>query len=369
MLDDGQIFQQPVLDLAHAVVVPIEYLAGAVKVDLPGCLHAPGQVEHRFDIRLQNGTLRRVDGGARKARKLLFRALAGFSVDLGIAQARAQFAQLLVFVFAQFFLNGVDLFAQVVVVVGLVHGFAHARVYLLFQSADLQIARERHQQRFQPEVDRDALQHRLFVGDIGKEIGRHHVAEGVGAFLSVQLSAQLAGYALAARLDQRQRLAAYGAHHRLTADEHLAVFIRGGAIVTLKRHKLGALHVAALLHVQQDGAAFALDKHAHGVVRHAQNMTDVHHRAHGVHILKVRCVHACVALGDHEQPPVARQRALQRRHGAAPGHVQRHHRIGKGEQPAQGQKRQPGGRRLFFTGLTHTARPLRLILFIIQTYR
>ena len=97
-LDDGQIFQQPVLDLAHAVVILIKHLAGAVKVDLPGGLHAPGQVEHRFDIRLQNGALRRVDGGARKARQLLFRALAGFSVDLGIAQARAQFAQLLVLV-------------------------------------------------------------------------------------------------------------------------------------------------------------------------------------------------------------------------------------------------------------------------------
>ena len=41
------------------------------------------------------------------------------------------------------------------------------------------------------------------------------------------------------------------------------------------------------------------------------------------------------ADGDHEQPPVALQSAFQRRHGARAAHIQRRHRIGKSEHPAQ----------------------------------
>ena len=367
MFDDGQILQQPVLDLAHAVVILIEHFGGAREVDPATGLYAPGQIEHRFNIVFQHRALRSVDGCARQARKFLFRALAGLALHFGIAQAGAQRAQLLILVFAKFFLDGVDLLAQVIVMVGFVHDLAHARMDFFFQRRDFQIPRQSRQERFEPQVDRHALEHGLLVLDIAQEIRRHHVAEGLRALFAADLGAQFAGKVLSARARQLESLTANGAQHGLTAYSRFAV--RVCIVFRFKHHERGALHIAAFLHIQQDGPAFAFDEHAHAVVRQAQHVADIHDRAYGVHILQVRRVHASVALRDHEQPPVALQSAFQRRYGARAAHVQRRHRIGESEHPAQGQKRQLRRNRLFVTGLTHTARPLRLILFIIQTYR
>ena len=131
----GKVFENALLGLFDAVVVGVKDFPRLGKVDVHLGKSVPGQIQDPLDIGAQDGVIR---GNAAHAAQLVDLGKAAFPGCLWqilFLQALFEVVQILhdVHIAAKLLVDGLDLFGQVVLALGLVHLLAHAHLDALFQ--------------------------------------------------------------------------------------------------------------------------------------------------------------------------------------------------------------------------------------------
>src|SRR6266542_5485797 len=113
---NGQVFEDPVLDLLEVEVVLVQHLAGPTDVDGSAAQLAPGQARHPFEIRRDHAVLRRGRREAREPPELTLRLAPGLIGQPGFLDPAPELGRSAVapLVLPELSLNGSELLAQVV---------------------------------------------------------------------------------------------------------------------------------------------------------------------------------------------------------------------------------------------------------------
>src|SRR5205807_237292 len=112
---DGEVFEDPVLDLLQVKVVPVQHLPGAPDVDGPATQLAPGQARHPVEIREDHAVLRRGRRDAGEPAQLTLRLTPRLIRQAGLLDPAAEFGHLSIApVLSELLLNRPELLAQVV---------------------------------------------------------------------------------------------------------------------------------------------------------------------------------------------------------------------------------------------------------------
>ena len=183
-LPHGEILKDPFLHLLQIVVVLVEHFGGSLEVEVVLRPLGPGQLNDPLEI----GSDSRRFGGIRMHFLESFELLFGFFQHLlRHLQFCDPFAELGDFLsafieFSQLFLNSLELFAQEVFALGLVHLPLGLRLNLLLHGEDFDLLTENLADV--PEaLDRiDDLQDCLGDLDLEAKIRRHHVGKASGVF-------------------------------------------------------------------------------------------------------------------------------------------------------------------------------------------
>ena len=162
-LDDGQVFEQPVLHLLQSEVVVVEPRAGRLQIEIILRNFVPRQVEHQ----LQVGHLHRIfrHGGVEPLdlRKLLFEGLGHLLRPVLLGRLFAHLLDVGVLAVAQLVLYGAHLLLQIVVALLLVDLLLHALLNLALQLGELLLADQNLQQFAGSGQQSGRLQQRLPV--------------------------------------------------------------------------------------------------------------------------------------------------------------------------------------------------------------
>jgi hypothetical protein len=183
---DGQVFEDPLLDLLEIEVILVQYLAGPVDVDVPAAHLAPGQARHPLEIREEHAVLRRGRRDAREPAELALCLTPCLIRQAGLLDPPAELGHLTIvpFVLPELSLNGSELLAQVIVALrlgqpllgvsrDLLAQLAHGELALQQVNQSVELGRDRiHLKEFLPcgHVEgnhrRDEVDHVARIGDI-----------------------------------------------------------------------------------------------------------------------------------------------------------------------------------------------------------
>src|SRR5216683_101856 len=106
---DGEVFEDPVLDLLQVKVVLVQHLSGAPNVDGPATQLAPGQARHPVEIREDHAVFRRGRRDAGEPAQLTLRLIR----EAGLLDPAAELDHLTVApILPELLLNGPELLAQ-----------------------------------------------------------------------------------------------------------------------------------------------------------------------------------------------------------------------------------------------------------------
>ena len=297
----AQVIQNPVLHLFQLVVVLVQNLLGHVDVDLRSRALGPGQDGQPLDVVARE----RVVGGhgrhAREARELfhgLFLHVLGHPRLIDLLAQLLDLALALVLL-AQLLLDGLELLAQVVVALRLLHLVLHLGLDLGAQLLHLDLLGQKLVQLLQPVHDAGRFQQLLLV--VGGQEGqrRSHKIHQPGRLLDVRGDGpQFVG--------ERRRL---GDDLLELLDDvaHQGFKARRGR----RRHVLQRLHLGhhkglGLGIAHQAHAAYALGKDKTALVGHAHNFVHGGQGSHGVQIGRLGRVQARIQLRRHHDLPAPR---------------------------------------------------------------
>ena len=273
-------------------MVLVEDARGLLEVEIVIGRHVPGQADQPVDVRPDDADLGRCRWNAAHAIDFLDRARLDLLGHAGLLDLFAQLVDLgLLRVFlAQLALNGLELLAQDVLALRLVHLGLDFGLDLALQLEDLDLMRQEGRDELQPLVDIDCLEqllallrtHVRAVGDhVGEQPGLGDVARGDGRLW----------WNGCARLDVLLDLALDGAHQRLNLQAGRGLFLEqldAGEDERLRSDEL-----------DQAQALLALDDGAHGAVLKLDDLGDLGQGADGVQLGWVADVlRVGEALGD-----------------------------------------------------------------------
>ncbi len=200
-LAHGQVFQDAALDLVQVIVVVLQDLAGLGDVDLVGGGLVPGQGQYPVQVGVDDVVL--AGGGVHlgQAGELALGLLAGLLGQVLGHELLLQFLDLaaagLFLALAQLLLDGLELLAQVVVPLGLVHALLDLALYLAAQLQYLDLAVEQLADPAQALLDLQGLHHGLALLGAKVQGGCHHVAERAvvvdGGHQGLQVVGQVGG--------------------------------------------------------------------------------------------------------------------------------------------------------------------------------
>ena len=176
---DGQVFDDALLDLLEAVVVLVQDLPGAFDIQVVLGILAPGQVEDPLHIGLGDDDLRAAGRHALHAGELTLHLFFGFVVQGQLRGLGPQvFGQALVRV-AQLFLDGADLLPQVVVLLVLVHQLLEPGLDGTLHLGEGRLPVQGKDQLLHPAVGLDLLQDLKAVLILGQDVSRDLVCQGL----------------------------------------------------------------------------------------------------------------------------------------------------------------------------------------------
>ena len=178
-LSDGQVFDDALLDLLEAGVVLVEDLAHGRDVHVVGGLLAPGDVENPVDVGANDGVLRRANLHLPQALELLVRDVVGLARQVRLGQALFEDVEvaLIAFLFAQLFLDGLELLAQDVLALVLAHLLFDLGVDAVPHFEDFELTREQAQDLANAFLRVERLEELRLLIDWGVEVCRHQVGE------------------------------------------------------------------------------------------------------------------------------------------------------------------------------------------------
>ncbi len=175
-----QIFQDAFLHLFQVVVVLVQNFPGLVQIQVVVGGFAPGQIDEPFEEIADDLVIRRVRRGPLEAFQFPFRLLHGVGRQLRLLQPELQFVDLPggVVAFPQLLLQGLDMFLEVIILLGLVHVALHLALDLLAQLQDFELAVDVGQNPVQalPYVNRFQQFLLLGLGNVeaaASDVGQH----------------------------------------------------------------------------------------------------------------------------------------------------------------------------------------------------
>ena len=322
-----QVLDDALLHLFQPVVVFLQHAARAFEVQVVRRGLAPGQVENPLHIRTAHADFRRAGGHAAEPLQLLLGLLARLIIERGLFQALAQVLHIGSVLVAKLGLNGLDLLAQVIVLLVFLNLLLDAGLHLLLHIGQLGFTHQNAAEGFQPVLHLQLFQNGLTVLQSGEHVGGDDVGQLVG-LVHVHHGAQRllrhthAGIAILFKKGVR------GTHQRL----HL-----GGVGRYVLTHQPHGGHQARVL--LQDGsqhpAADTLHQHTDAVAGQVQHLLDLGNRAHAAQIAQLRLIDFSIHLCHQKDALVAHHGLLQRGHALGPAHIKVQHHMGKNHHPPE----------------------------------
>ena len=333
---DGEVLDNPVLDLFQRIVVRIQDRLGGRNIALQLGLLAPRQAQQHVQVVADHGRF----GAHRLHRAQLFE----FRIGLGAGllrqlQAIDLFLQLLQFinltgiVTAQFLLDRLELFVEVIFALGLLHLALHAPTDATFHLQHAQLAFHEGMRHFHP-LERVALaQHRLLVGHLGLDMGGHGIGQlrclgnltqvftGVLGQLLVELGIFGKG------IDDR-------AHHRLGFVPACAGLIERFDTCDSHFARCGRFQPQVL----DPGPLACFNQNPHRAVGQLEQLQDGRDYADVIQIIAIGIVTAGIKLREQEDVLVPRHRRFQRSNRLFASHEQRNDHPGEHDNIAQRQQ-------------------------------
>ena len=162
---DGEVLEDPVLDLLEVVVVLVEHLPRVSDVEVVGGLLRPGQLNQPLEVAADDAVLRRGGRQPFEPRELAVGGLARFLGQPGGVEPLAQLVDLRLglVLLAELALDRLQLLAQVVLALALVHLRLDLGLDLRAELDHLELAREQLREPPQPAGDVDLLEQLLLL--------------------------------------------------------------------------------------------------------------------------------------------------------------------------------------------------------------
>jgi hypothetical protein len=181
-LRDGEMLDDPLLHLLEVVVVLVEDLARLVEVEVVLGRFPPGNGDDPFQIGADDAVL---GGGGRQLRQaveLATRLLLDFLGEVGLFDLRPQLGHLglLLVAFAELVLDGLQLLAEEVLPLGVLHLRLHLGLDLRAELEHLELAVEDHSQLAQARLDVGNLEELLLLLGLEPHRGRDEIGERAG---------------------------------------------------------------------------------------------------------------------------------------------------------------------------------------------
>ena len=335
-LAHGQRLQNALLDLFQTEVVSVEDARRSADVQPLLRAPAPRQLQYKIEIIAQQRRLGR--GGrllgepAALAEELFF----GLLRQLQRADAAAVIVAALVAVaVAELLVDGVQLLAQIVFALVLVHALLDLFGDLVFKIENIQLLRKKHRRLLQT-ADRMQLLEELLLFLIGK---RGVLADKIGKIAGPRVLKQV-GQRVAeifrSQIDKALQLRLHLPHEGLRFRK---VRVRG----LLGQRDDTAEQIRLRVHnIQKPRTRHALNENTHIVPRQAQDLPD---DGHGADLIEVRAggvVLLCVLLGHEENALILAHGLFHGAGGLFAAHVEMRQHIREHAQPPQRQHRQHG---------------------------
>ena len=334
-LANGQELQQAVLDLGQPEMVLIQHGLGLLEVKVVLGLDAPGQLGHP----LQVGPGHRGLAGIRMhAFQLLQVALDLDQRLLGHLHLRqlvperrdllGQFGAL-----AQFLLDGLELLAEVVLPLALVHLPAGLHGDLLLDLQQLDLPLEQLVHALEPQARIGNLQHLLGLLELEVQVGGHQVGQAAGVVEVARDDQHLLGEGLAQGHGLFQGL--------LDAAQQGVPFQVGRLQLRFDQgFHPGLEEVLGLGEVLHADPLEALHQGSNAAVRQLQHAHDQGRRAHLVEVFGSGVVDLRLLLGKQQDHPVLHQGRVHGPDGLLPADAEGQDHVGVDDHITQGQHRQ-----------------------------
>ena len=321
-------------------MVSVEDFFGLLHVQpLLGAL-VPRQLQYRVEVVADDAGLGRTRLLLGKALRLLEQLLFRLFGKMQRADLVGVASCVVVLVLAQLVADDMQLLAQIVVALALVHAFLHLVGDLVFQLQNIQLFCQQLHRQLQPPDRMQLLEQLLFIligkrriladkiGHVSGIFGRKHLQKALRRILPGHIGKL---FKQAVRLP----------HKRLHA--HKRRITRAGVHLH---------HAAKQIRLRLDAvdklrAIFALDQNAHIVARQPQNLLDDRHGTELIQRIAFRVVVFQLALGDEKDLLVAADGFFHRAGGLDPADVKMRRHTGKHDQTAQRQHRQAYERLIF----------------------
>ena len=179
-LAHGEEVEDALLDVLETVVVFIEDLLGNLEIEPVFALRRPGQAEHRVEVGANDG---RLGGDCRhpfEARQLAIQLLLDIVRHAAFGDLAAEGVHLTAAIAAELVMDGLELFAQVVLALILLDLIADAVLDALLERGNVEITLDKSGHADQPFMWVDLFEQILALDRVRKELGREKVGEMAG---------------------------------------------------------------------------------------------------------------------------------------------------------------------------------------------
>ena len=327
----GEVVKDALFDVFEAVVVALQDFFGAGDVVLAAAAFGPGVVNHPFEVVAD-------DVGLGRHRRHLFefvqfgqRLFFGIGTHAGVFDGFFQLFDVVerVFHFAQFFLDGFDLFVEVVLALVALHLLFDAAADFAVQVGFFQFFFEEDEDVLQAVVERGAVEDGDAPLQAEVHVRRDGVGDATGVVQLAQVLEQVVGV-FVVFFEETGELFDGGFAHR-------PLFVGGGsacrAVVTVARLQVGLV----FLPCDDFDAAQAFNQHFDGAVGEFCHLYDAADGADRVQVGDFRVADAGVFLRDKQQFLLVVVGDVERGDGFFPADKERHDDVRVNDDVAQRQ--------------------------------
>ncbi len=334
----GEVFKDALLDLLQTIMVVVQHLLGVLDVFLDLAALAPRDRQHPVEIIADDGGLGRHRAHRAQLLDLGQGLFAGFLAQAGLLDAQFDLGHFVaaVLALAQFLLDRLELFVQVILALGLLHLALHARADLLLhlQHADLALHHGVNALKAFDHVG--DLQQLLLVADLDGEMR----GDGIGQFggiVDLVQRHQHFGRNLPVQLHILLELVDHRTRQRLG----LAAFTG----IVGDHLGLDLEEIRVLVELDDLGALAAFDQHLHGAVGQAQQLQHRSDGADAVNVFGIGIILTGILLGDQQDLLVVLHDILERPHRLFAADEERHDHMREYDDVPQRQDRKYLGAR------------------------
>ena len=179
---NGKILDDSFLHFLQTVMIPIQNTARMFQIQMIFCHFSPRQIENPFHIGLAHRNFRCARRHTGNTVQLALRFLAGFVVQRRGCQLFAHFLYVVLFLVAQFRLDRLNLFAQVIILLVFLNLLFYTRLYVLFQFGQPCFPRKNPAKGFQPFLHIQFLQNRLPILQLDQHVRGDRIGQQIGFF-------------------------------------------------------------------------------------------------------------------------------------------------------------------------------------------